>query len=64
MEVRNFSVEIVKNSMELPLSVWTVLESQRLRFMEEASTGASLTQAEQRKRNDVQENLPEMQNPI
>ena len=64
MEVRNFSVEFVKNSMELHFFVWTVLESQRLRFMEEASTGASLTQAEQQQRNDVQENLAEMQNPI
>jgi len=44
LELRNISTETVVKFIELPLSVWNLLESQRLRFMEEALTGAPLTQ--------------------
>ena len=54
------------NSIELPLSLWNLLESQRLRFMEELLTGAPLTQEQQRRPYREHENLevPGIQEPI
>ena len=50
--------------IELLLWLWNVPESQRLRFMDVALTGAPLTQAEQQRPTEVPENLPAMQSPI
>ena len=44
--------------------MWNALESKRLRFMEEALTGALLTQVEQREVYEVHENSPAMQDPV
>ena len=66
LEVGNISNETVVNSIELPLSVWNFLESQRFRFIEIALTGAQLTREQQQRIYEVQENLevPEIQDPI
>ena len=56
IEVRKRSTEKVVYSIELPLSVWNTLERQRLRFMDEALTGAPLTREQQQRPNEVHEN--------
>ena len=45
--MQNFADEAVLNSVEFPLAVWNLLESQRLRFLEETISGAPLTEDEQ-----------------
>ena len=47
LEVQNFADQAVLNSIEIPLVVWNLLESQRLRFLEDAISGAPLTEDEQ-----------------
>ena len=66
LEVRDVSTQRVVNSIELPSSVWNLLGSQRLRFMEEALTGAAITQEQQQRLYEVHENLevPWVQDPI
>ena len=49
LEAHNISTQKVVNSIELPLSVSNLLESQKLSFMEEALTGAPLTQEQQQR---------------
>ena len=57
LEVRTLPNESVENSIEIPLSVWNLLESRRLRFMEEALIGGPLTDAERQRPYEVHENL-------
>ena len=57
LQVRKISTETSVNSIELPLSVWNLLESERFRLMEEALTGAPLTQEQQQRPCEVHENL-------
>ena len=64
LEVRTLPNESVENSIEIPLSVWNLLESRRLRFMEEALIGGPLTDAERQRPYEVHENLPDVQGPI
>lgn len=64
LEVRSVPNESVENSIEIPLSVWNLLESQRLRFMEEALTGGPLTDAERQRPYEVHEILPDVQGSI
>ena len=47
LEVQTFADETVLNSIEIPLAVWNLLESQRQRFLEDAIAGAPLTEDEQ-----------------
>ena len=54
----------LENSIELSPSMWNVLESQRLRFMEGALAGAPFAQAEQQRPYEVHEKLPALQDPI
>ena len=53
------------NSVELPLSVWNYLESQRFRILEDALAGAPLPQEQQQRPFEVHETLeaPGMQDP-
>ena len=44
LEVQNFADQAVLNSIEIPLAVWNLLESQRVRFLEDAISGAPLTE--------------------
>ena len=44
LDFRNISNETVMNSIELPLSLWNLLESRRVRFVEGALTWAPFTQ--------------------
>ena len=53
--------EIAEISVELLLSAWHVLESQKLRFMDEAFTGVLFTQAELQRLYKVYEYLPALQ---
>ena len=46
LEVQNFADQAVLNSIEIPLAVWNLLESQRLRFLEDTISGAPLTEDE------------------
>ena len=48
--------------MDFPLAVWSLLESQRLRFLEEAISGAPLTEDEQARPYEVHEqaNVPNL----
>ena len=46
LEVQNFADEAVLNSIEIPIAVWNLLESQILRFLEGAIIGAPLTKDE------------------
>ena len=57
LEVRTISTKTVLNSIELLLSVWNLLESQGIRFMEEALTGAPLTQDQLQRPYEVHKNL-------
>ena len=54
--------EVVLNSIEIPLAVWNLLESQRLRFLEDAISGAPLTEDEQARPYEVYEqaNVPNL----
>ena len=47
LEVQSVWKETVEKSIELPLRLWNVLESLKLRFIEEALTRAPFTQADQ-----------------
>ena len=60
LEVQNFADETVPNSIEIPLAVWNLLESQRLRFLEDAVAGAPLTKDEQARPYELREqaNVP------
>ena len=53
-------------TIKLPLSVWTLLEIQRLRFIEEALTGAPFMQEQQQGSYEVLEKLevPGIPDPI
>ena len=64
LQVRSVPNESVENSIEKPLSVWNLLESRRLRFMEEALIGGPHTEAERQRPYEVHENLPDVQGPI
>ena len=55
LEVQNFADQAVLNSLEIPLAVWNLLESQRLRFLENAISGAPLTEDEQARPYEVHE---------
>ena len=59
-EVQNLADEAVLNSIEILLAVWNLLESQRVRFLEEAISGAPLTEDEQARPYEVHEqaNVP------
>ena len=65
LEVPNISTQTVVNSIELLLSRLNLRESQRLRFVEETLTGAPLTQEQQQRSNEINENLeaPRIQVP-
>ena len=62
LEVQNFADEAVLDSIELPLAVWNLLESQRLRFLEDTISGAPVTEDEQVKPYEVHEqaNVPNL----
>ena len=62
LEVQNFADQAVLNSIEIPLAVWNLLESQRLRFLEDAISGAPLTEDEQARPYEVHEqaNVPNL----
>ena len=62
LEVQKFADEAVLNSIEIPLAVWNLLESQRLRFSEDAISGAPLTEDEQARPHEVhkQANVPNL----
>ena len=66
VESRNLSIEVVVISTDLHLSLWNLLESQRLRFLEEILDGAPHTQEQQQRPYDVHEYLevPRTQDPI
>ena len=55
--VLNISSETVVNSIELPLSVWHILESEIFRFTEEALTGAPFMPKKQQRPYEVHKNL-------
>ena len=62
LEVQKFADEAVLNSIESPLAVWNLLESQRLRFLEDAFSGARLTEDEKARPYEVHEqaNVPNL----
>ena len=62
LEVQNFADQAVLSSIEIPLAVWNLLESQRLRFLEDAISGAPQTEDEQARPYEVQEqaNVPNL----
>ena len=62
LEVQNFADEAVLNSIEIPLAVRNLLESHRLRFLEDAISGAPLTEDEQARPYEVhkQANVPNL----
>ena len=62
LEVKNFADQAVLNSIEIPLAVRNLLESQRLRFLEDAVSGATLTEDEQARHYEVHEqaNVPNL----
>ena len=62
LEVQNFADEAVVISIEIPLAVWSLLECQRLRFLEDAISGAPLTEDEQARPYEVHEqaNVPNL----
>ena len=62
LEVQNFADEAVLNSIEIPLSLWNLLESQRLRFLKDAISGAPLTEDELARPYEVHEeaNVPNL----
>ena len=55
LEVQNFADQAVLNSIEISLAVWNLLESQRLRFLEDTISGAPLTEDEQARPYEVHE---------
>ena len=55
LEVQNFADEAVLNSIEIPLAVWNLLGSQRLRFSEDEISGAPPTECEQARPYEVHE---------
>ena len=62
LEVQNFAGQAVLNSIEIPLAVWNLPESQRLRVLENAISGAPLTEDEQARPYEVHEqaNVPNL----
>ena len=62
LEVQNFADQVVLKSIEIPLVVWNPLESQRLRFLEDAISGAPLTEDEHARPYEVREqaNVPNL----
>ena len=62
LEVQHFAEEALLNSIEIPLAVWNLLESQRPRFLEDAISGAPLTEDEQARPYEVHEqaNVPNL----
>ena len=62
LEVQIFADEAVLNSIEIPLAVWNLLESQRLRILEDALSGAPLTEDEQARPYEAHEqaNVPNL----
>ena len=62
LEVQNLADQAVLNSIEIPSAVWNLLESQRLRFLENAISGAPLTEDEQARPYEVHEraNIPNL----
>ena len=62
LDMQNFADEAVLNSIEIHIAVWNLLESQRLRFLEDAISVAPLTEDEQAKRFEVHEqaNVPNL----
>ena len=62
LEVQNFADEAVLNSVEIQLALWNLLESQRLRFLEDTISGATVTADEQAKPYEVHEqaNVPNL----
>ena len=61
-EVLNFANEAVLISIEIRSVVWNLLESQKLRFLENAISGAPLTEKQQARLYEVQEqaNVPKL----
>ena len=55
LEVQDFADEAVLNSIEIPLAVWNLLESQRQRFLVAAIAGAPLTEDEQARLYELHE---------
>ena len=62
LEVQNFADQALLSSIEIPLAAWNLLESQRLRFLEDAISGAPLTEDEQARPYEVHEqaNVPNL----
>ena len=62
LEVQIFADHAVLNSIEIALAVWNLLESQRLRFLEDSISGAPLTEDEQARPYEVHEqaNVPNL----
>ena len=62
LEVQNFADQAVLNSIEIPIAVGNLLESQRLRFLEDAISGVPLTEDEQARTYEVHEqaNVPNL----
>ena len=55
LEKQNFTDEAVLDSIEIPLAVRKLLESQRLQFLEDAISGAHLTEDEHARRYEAHE---------
>ena len=53
LQKQNFTDEAVLDSIEIPLAVWSLLESQRLRVLGDAISGAPRTEDEQARRYEV-----------
>ena len=64
LEVQNFDSEAVLSLMKVPLAVWNLLESQRLRFLEDAFSGAPLTDYEQARPHEVHEQENVLNRPM
>ena len=62
LEVQNFADQAVLSSIEIPIALWNLLESQRLQFLEDAISGAPLTEDEQARPYEVHEqaNVPNL----
>ena len=61
-ELQHFVDKAVLNSIGIPLAVWILLESQRLRFLEDTISGSLLTEDEQARPYEIHEqaNVPNL----
>ena len=63
-EVQFVWSENAETFVQLLLTVWKVIESQRIRYMVRTLTGVPITQAEQQQPYDVHDNLSASQDPF